>query len=85
MGTRGAAANDWIYSQTITLDTTASGANVTEDVSKYPLAVLLDRSGFNFNQARTNGADIRFFDSAATTTLSQRLGKPQWLSHPDVP
>src|SRR5262245_37795810 len=60
----GTSANDWAYSRTITLDTTASGANVTEDVEKYPLAVLLDRSRFDFSQARTNGADIRFSDSA---------------------
>ena len=37
-----ASANEWTYSRTITLDTTASGANVTEDVAKYPLAVLLN-------------------------------------------
>src|SRR5688572_26125698 len=61
---RGVVANDWTYSRTIALDTTASGANVTEDVAKYPLAVLLDRSRFDFSQAQTNGADIRFFDSA---------------------
>ena len=46
---RGALANDWIHSQTITLDTTASGANAMEDVAKYPLAVLLDRSRFDFS------------------------------------
>ena len=54
----------WRHAQTITLDTTASGANVTEDVEKYPLAVLLDQSRFDFSQAQANGADIRFFDSA---------------------
>jgi hypothetical protein len=58
-----AAADGWSYSQTITLDTTAAGANVLEDVRQYPLAVLLDRSRFDFNQARADGADIRFFDS----------------------
>ena len=59
-----ASADGWSYSQTITLDTTASGANVLEDVRQYPLAVLLDKSRFDFNQARADGADIRFFDSA---------------------
>src|SRR5262245_31414353 len=33
----------WIYSKVITIDTTSTGANVTEDVTKYPLAVVLDR------------------------------------------
>jgi hypothetical protein len=59
------AANDaWTYSQIVTLDTTATGANVLEDVRQYPLAVRLDTSRFNFNQARPDGGDIRFFDSA---------------------
>jgi hypothetical protein len=59
-----APADGWTYSRTITVDTTPSGANVVEDVSQYPLAVLLDKSRFDFNQARADGADIRFFDSA---------------------
>jgi hypothetical protein len=63
-GPNRASADGWAYSQTITLDTTASGANVFEDVSQYPLAVLLDKSRFDFSQAREDGADIRFFDPA---------------------
>ena len=59
-----AAADGWLYSQTLTLDTTASGANVLEDVARYPLAVLLDKSRFNFDQARPDGADIRFLDAS---------------------
>jgi hypothetical protein len=58
-----ASTDGWLSSQTITLDTTASGANVMEDVSHYPVAVLLDRSRFDFGRARADGADIRFFDS----------------------
>ena len=57
-----APADAWAYSQTITIDTTPTGANVLEDVTQYPLAVLLDKSCFDFNQARPDGADIRFFD-----------------------
>ena len=66
-GTRGAqttAADLWRYAQTITIDTTAAGANVPDDVENYPLAVLLDKSRFDFSQARADGADIRFFDAA---------------------
>ena len=58
------SSDGWRFGRTITLDTTASGANVTEDVENYPLAVLLDQSRFDFSQARADGADIRFFDSA---------------------
>jgi hypothetical protein len=55
--------DEWKYSKTITLDTTQAGANVTEDVENYPLAVLLDQSRFDFDQAQPGGADIRFFDA----------------------
>jgi len=56
--------DSWKYSKTITLDTTPTGANVAEDVDHYPLAVLLDRTRFDFDQAQPSGADIRFFDRA---------------------
>jgi hypothetical protein len=54
----------WPYFRMITLDTTPAGANVTEDVTGYPLAVILDRNGIDFGQARPDGHDVRFFDSA---------------------
>ena len=59
----GASAGQWAHSTTITIDTTPSGANVTEDVKNYPLAVILDRSRFDFAQARADGGDLRFFDA----------------------
>ncbi len=55
--------NSWRYARTITVDTTAAGANVPDDVVHYPLAVLLDERRFDFSQARADGADIRFFDA----------------------
>ena len=58
------AESGWIYSRVITLDTTETGASVAQDVANYPLAVLLDKSHFDFGQAQGSGADIRFFDSA---------------------
>jgi hypothetical protein len=53
----------WRYARTLTIDTTATGANVPEDVANYPLAVLLDKTRFDFSQARADGADIRFVDA----------------------
>ena len=58
------AAGRWTYSKNIVLDTTAAGANVAQDVQKYPLAVQLDSTRIDFAQAQPNGADIRFFDAA---------------------
>lgn len=57
-GTGGAPAGG--YRKAITLDTTASGANVTSDVDKYPLAVQLDATNFDFSQAQPMGTDVHF-------------------------
>jgi hypothetical protein len=62
-GAQATAADGWRYAQRITIDTTATGANVPDDVPNYPLAVLLDKRRFDFSQARADGADIRFFDA----------------------
>lgn len=63
VGGRGSSAAGWRHARALTLDTTPAGANVTEDVANYPLAVLLDASRFDFGQARADGADIRFVDA----------------------
>lgn len=55
----GGGLGAWQYSRTVTLDTTATGANVMADVAHYPVAVILD-STFDFSQAKAGGADVRF-------------------------
>jgi hypothetical protein len=50
----------WEYRTTILLNTTSSGAGISENVSGFPLLVRLDSSTFDFSQARSDGADIRF-------------------------
>jgi hypothetical protein len=62
-GSQRPPATGWRYARTLTIDTTAAGANVPDDVANYPLAVLLDKSRFDFTQARPDGADVRFFDA----------------------
>jgi hypothetical protein len=47
-------------SKTITLDTTAAGANVMADVPKFPVAVVLNAMNFDFTKAKSKGEDIRF-------------------------
>lgn len=58
-----AAAEDlsrWKYVQELRLDTSASGANVADDVQNFPLAVTLNAGNFDFNQAKADGGDVRF-------------------------
>jgi hypothetical protein len=54
------AQPDWTYSKRIHLNTSASGANVAGSVYNFPVLIRLTAAAFNFTQAKTNGADIRF-------------------------
>jgi len=50
----------WNYSRNITLNTSATGANVTGLVTGFPALIRLTADNFDFTQARNNGEDIRF-------------------------
>jgi hypothetical protein len=52
------------HSKMLKLDTTPAGANVTGDVPKYPVPVVLTAANFDFTQAKTKGEDIRFTTEA---------------------
>ncbi|MBN2188417.1 MAG: DUF2341 domain-containing protein [Chitinispirillaceae bacterium] len=56
----------WRYSMTVGLNTTSAGADVPGDVYDFPILVRLRDSNFIFNQAGTNGEDIRFAKSDST-------------------
>jgi biopolymer transport protein ExbB len=47
----------------IGIDTTSAGADVRDVVTAFPLLVRLNATNFDFAEARTDGADIRFLDS----------------------
>src|SRR5690606_23107129 len=59
-----AALSTWAYSTKVYVNTTASGANVSENVDSFPLLVRLTAGNFAFSQARSDGGDLRFADSA---------------------
>lgn len=54
----------WRYSKRLVLNTTSTGANVTGDVTGFPLLVRLDSSVLDFGQADDAGQDLRFTTSA---------------------
>jgi hypothetical protein len=58
------ALSTWSYSNKIYVNTTATGANITGNQAGYPLLVRLTGANFNFSQARSDGADLRFADSS---------------------
>jgi hypothetical protein len=50
----------WKYSRRLVLNTTVSGADVSEDVVNFPVLVRLNAVNFDFSEAQTGGNDIRF-------------------------
>ena len=55
---------DWSFSQTITVNTSSTGANVAGNVTNFPMLVRLNPSNFGgFAATLANGADIRFANS----------------------
>lgn len=51
---------DWDHAGTLTLNTSKSGAYVTGSVTAFPVLIRLTAGNFDFSQAKSNGADIRF-------------------------
>ena len=51
---------DWGSRKQVTLDTSSAGAGVDGAVQNFPVLLRLDSSSFNFEDAKADGADIRF-------------------------
>ncbi len=58
-GNGGNALSAFRYYAELKLDTTPAGANVTADVTKYPLAIVLRADSFDFTQAKPDASDVR--------------------------
>ena len=54
----------WTYSSDITLNTSASGADVATDVTGFPVLIRLTSFNFIFSEAQGSGQDIRFANSS---------------------
>ncbi|MDB5104230.1 MAG: filamentous hemagglutinin N-terminal protein, partial [Fibrobacteres bacterium] len=57
------ALSTWAYASKVYVNTSATGANTTSDVTNFPMLVRLTGANFDFSQARTDGGDLRFADS----------------------
>jgi hypothetical protein len=67
------AADTWRYSRTLHFNTTPAGANVAGDVLNYPVAVALNSGSFDFSQAKPDGSDVRFIESAGGPALAHSI------------
>jgi hypothetical protein len=52
--------SSWSRSARIVLNTTAAGAGVMENVVNFPVLIRVSKESFNFGEAKSDGADIRF-------------------------
>jgi hypothetical protein len=58
--------SEWTYSKNLYFNTKPSGANVTNNVVKFPILVRLDSTNFDFTTAQDSGQDVRFAKSDGT-------------------
>jgi hypothetical protein len=64
----------WKFYRNITINTTASGADVANSVTKFPMLMRLGTAdSMVFNGAQSNGADIRFSQSNGTTHVKYQI------------
>jgi hypothetical protein len=54
---------EWSHTRKIYLNTTSTGADVSGDVTGFPVLVRLDHSNFTFSEADPDGNDVRFSSS----------------------
>ncbi|MBD3390377.1 MAG: DUF2341 domain-containing protein, partial [Chitinivibrionales bacterium] len=59
----------WSYQQKVFFNTTSSGADISSDVSQFPVPIRLDATNFSFDQALDGGTDIRFSRNDGTHLL----------------
>lgn len=64
---------DWAYRKPVTIDTTASGVNVSGPIGRTLVLIRLHSGNFTFTDALDNGADIRFVDSDDKTPLAYHI------------
>jgi hypothetical protein len=58
-----AMLNSWRFSKRLYLNTTASGAQVSGDVTDFPVLIRLIKDNYDFSQAKSGGEDVRFAKS----------------------
>jgi len=59
----------WKYHRLLHLNTTASGADISEDIRDFPVLVRLSQNNFTFSEAAAGGSDI-YFTKPDGTALS---------------
>lgn len=50
----------WKFTRTISFNTSATGADITDDLFNVPVLLRLNKDNFNFSETNGSGADLRF-------------------------
>ncbi len=82
----------WSARKTITIDTSATGADISDPIGTTPVLVRLDVSDFTFDSANPDGSDVRFVAADDKTPLAYHIEKYDhllgqafiWVSVPSV-
>jgi biopolymer transport protein ExbB len=84
--------SEWTLRKKITLDTSGSGAAITEPVGAVPVLIRLYDGNFRFTNAKPDGSDIRFVGEDDKTLLTYHIEKFDpllneafvWVKVPDL-
>jgi biopolymer transport protein ExbB len=66
---------EWRYRKRIVFDTTATMADIKEDVAEVPILLRLHTGNFSFADAKEDGSDIRFVSADDTMLLKHHVEK----------
>jgi biopolymer transport protein ExbB len=66
---------DWTARKAITIDTSATGAGITDPIGTTPVLIRLDVSNFTFDAANPDGSDLRFVAGDDKTPLAYHIEK----------
>jgi len=68
--------DDWQLRKKITIDASASGANITDPIGTTPVLIRLHVGNFRFGSAKEDGSDLRFVasdDKTRSSTTSRNM------------
>lgn len=63
--------SNWAHAVFLKLNTSATGANVSGTVTNFPVLVRLNAANFNFDQAKSDGSDLRFSKNEAASNATE--------------
>ena len=84
--------DDWQLRKKITIDASASGANITDPIGASPVLIRLHAGNFRFGSAKDDGSDLRFVAADDKTPLKYHIEKYDsllgealiWVAVPNV-